>query len=304
MAAAAKLAIPTGKAVFPLFDDATHGDLLPSNAYWTAALTGIGATDGPYSLHFIADLTKNGCTTRRELLTSTYVEVRPDPKASHVHVVSQAATASGGWRTVVELTPADRFGNLWGPGRLEARGCDPAGACRVDPQSVVDSGDGTYRVAIDTPAGVAGVRLLAAGGSFDLPLPCLRCPRLVGIQLEAARPFEHSSTKGLVRLDRPAPEAGALVFLASSNPLAASVPPSVRIPAGESQASFVVTIHHAHDGPALANLAATYGASDARTGVTVLPIAWKERNSARPPAPPKPHQHDHAPEAPAKPPGP
>ena len=76
------------------------------------------------------------------------------------------------------------------------------------------------------------------------------------------------------------------------------------IPAGESQASFPVTLHHAHDGPALANLAATYGASDARTGVTVLPIAWKERNSAKPPATPKPHVHDHAPEAPAKPPGP
>ena len=105
MAAAAKLVIPTAKAVFPLFDDATHGDLLPNNAYWTAALTGIGATDGPYTLHFVFDLTKNGCTTRRELLTSTYVDVRPDPKASNVHVVSQVATASGGWRTLVELTP-------------------------------------------------------------------------------------------------------------------------------------------------------------------------------------------------------
>src|SRR5262249_22599785 len=32
-AAAAKLVLPTATAVFPLFDDATHGDLLPNNAY-------------------------------------------------------------------------------------------------------------------------------------------------------------------------------------------------------------------------------------------------------------------------------
>src|SRR5262249_25292011 len=131
MAAAAKLTIPTDKAVFPLFDDGTHGDLLPNNGYWTAALTGLGATDGPYTLHFIFDLTKNGCTTRRELTTTTFVDVRPDPKASNVRVLSQTAIPAGGWRTQLELTPADRFGNLWGPGRLGARGCDPAVACRI-----------------------------------------------------------------------------------------------------------------------------------------------------------------------------
>jgi hypothetical protein len=301
IAAASKLAIPTAKAVFPLFDDATHGDLLPQNAYWTAALTGIGATDGPYTLHFIFDLTKNGCTTRRELVTSTYVEVRPDPKASKLHVVSQIATPSGGWRTLVELTPADRFGNLWGPGRLQARGCDPADACRIDQESVVDSGTGTYRVAIETPAGSAGVRLLAAGGSFDLPLPCPRCARLAGLRVEAARPFEHSSTKAAVRLDQPAPAGGALIFLASTNPLAASVPASVRVPAGSNEAPFVVTLHHAHDGPAPASLTATYGGSEARTTVTVLPVASKPSQTARPAAPHPPHQH--YPKEPVKPPG-
>src|SRR6185295_7063625 len=223
MAAAAKLAFPTGKAGFPLFDDATHGDLLPNNGYWTAALTGLGATAGPYTLHFLFDLTKNGCTTHRELTTSTYVDVRPDPAASHLHVVAQAATAAGGLTTKIELTPADRFGNLWGPGRLQLRGCDPAAACKVDPQSIVDSGTGTYTLTIDTPKGAAGVHLLAAGGRFDLPLPCPTCPRLAGLKVEANRPFEHSFMKATVLLDRPAPTGGALVFLESTNPLAATV---------------------------------------------------------------------------------
>jgi hypothetical protein len=263
-------------------------------------LTGLGATDGPYTLHFLFDLTKNGCTTHRELVTSTYVDVRPDPKASRVHVVSQAASPAGGWRTLVELTPADRFGNLWGPGRLDARACEPADACRIDPGSVVDSGTGTYRVAIDTPAGTAGIRLLAAGTRFDLALPCPTCPRLAGLEVAAAKPFEHSSTQAVVRLAGPAPAGGALVYLASANPLAASVPASVRIPAGATGASFVVTLHHAHDGPATARLTATYGGGEARAAVTVLPLAWKA-SAARPAAARVHHPHD-APE-PAKPPG-
>jgi hypothetical protein len=307
MAAAEKLVIPTATATFPLYDDATHGDLVPNNAYWTAALTGIGATDGPYTLHFIFDLTKNGCTTRRELVSSTYVDVRPDPAASNLHVVAQTATALGGWRTLVELTPADRFGNLWGPGRLEARGCAPAGACTVDLKSVVDSGTGTYQVAIETPPGAPGMRLLAAGGSFDLPLPCPGCARLAKLEVEAAQPFEHSSTRATVRLDKPAPAGGAVVFLSSANPLAASVPESVAVAAGETQAVFTVTVHHAHDGPAPANLTATYGGSEARTTVTVLPIAW-QKSAAAPTTPTSPPpgavlHHHHTPPETVKPPG-
>ncbi len=302
MAAAAKLAIPTAKAVFPLFDDGTHGDEVPNNAYWTAALHGLGATDGTYTLRFLFDLTKNGCTTHRELTASTYVDVRPDPKASHVHIVSQGAAPGGGLRTVVELTPADRFGNLWGPGRLEARGCEPAGACRIDPASVVDGGNGTYRLAIDTPTGTAGVRLAAAGGRFVLAISCPACARLAGLAVEAARPFEHSSMKATLRLDRPAPAGGATVFLASANPLAATVPPSVEIPAGATAATFAVTLHHAHDGPAAAGLTATYGDSEARAALTVLPLAWKE-SLARPAAAAVHHHHDEPAPAPAKPPG-
>lgn len=110
MAAAEKLAIPTATAMFPLYDDGIHGDEVPNRAYWTAVLTGLGATDGPYTLHFLFDLTKNGCTTHRELTSSIYLDVRPDPKASGLRVVSQAPVAEeragGRWHTVLQLTPA------------------------------------------------------------------------------------------------------------------------------------------------------------------------------------------------------
>jgi hypothetical protein len=290
MAAASKLTIPTGKAVFPLYDDGTRGDLIPNNALWTGALHGIGATDGTYTLHFIFDLTKNGCTTRRELVASTYVDVRPDRASSNLHVVSQAANPGGGWRTVVELTPADRLGNLWGPGRLDARGCDPVDACRIDRESIVDSGTGTYRLAIDTPPGIGGVRLQVAGGTFDLAPPCRDCPRLVKLET-AARPFEHSATKGTLRLDKPAPKEGALVYLASSNVLAATVPTSVFVPAGSDHATFELTLHHAHEGPAVTRITGTYGTTEATSNVTVVPLAWKQSSAVKRPAPTPMHQH-------------
>jgi hypothetical protein len=302
MAAASKLVIPTGKATFPLYDDGTHGDLVPNNAYWTGALHGIGATDGTYTLHFIFDMTKSGCTTHRELTTSMFVDVRPDPKASKFHIVSQAAAPGGGWRSVVELTPADRLGNLWGPGRFEARGCDPADSCRIDADSLADLGDGTYRFTVDTPAGMAGVRMNVAGGSFDLTPPCgNNCPRLMALQLGAARLFEHSFSKATVRLDKAAKD-GATVFLSSSNPLAASVPASVRIAPGSDQATFDVTLHHAHDGPAVARIAAMVGSSEASAKVTVLPLAWKESVMNPPRTPPAVHQHATPPPSPSPPP--
>jgi von Willebrand factor type A domain len=275
LSAAAALTVPTGTAVFPLYDDGTRGDEVAGNAYWTGPLSGIGATDGTYTLHFIFDLTKNGCTTRRELTASTYVSVRPDPPHSHLQVVTQTATPAGGLRTVLRLTPADALGNLWGPGHFDATGCDPAAACRIDTQSLVDEGDGSYEVALDTPPHVRGVRLSAAGGSFDVALPCPTCPRLVALTLDVARLFEHGAARATLRLDQPAPPGGAVVLLSSGNPMAATVPASVTVGEGQTQATFEVTLHHAHDGPALSTLVARYGDSDARAPVRVLPLAWK-----------------------------
>ena len=296
MATASALSLPTGKATFPIYDDGTHGDLIPNNAYWTGRMHGIGATDGPYTLRFMFDLTKNGCTTHRELTSSMYVDVRPDPKHSVVKAWSPAVTASG-IRTFVDITPADRFGNLLGPGRADVFSCSAGGACDIDPRSVVDFGDGRYRLAIDTPR-VAGMRLMVAGGAFDLPLPCPECARLAGVKISAPRSFEHSTTVGEVRLDKPAPDGGALITLASASPAAATVPPSVLIPAGASQATFEVKVHHANEGPAIAAISAAYAGTQSQASVTVAPSAWKtsENQPARPATP-----HHHYPQEPKPP---
>lgn len=80
-----------------------------------------------------------------------------------------------------------------------------------------------------------------------------------------------------------------------------TVPASVRVPAGASQAILAVTLHHAHEGLAAANLTATFGGAEAQAAVTVLPIAGQGSSAAKAAAP-RPH-HDHSSQPPVKPPG-
>jgi hypothetical protein len=288
---AEKLPLQLSKATFPLNDDGMHGDLHPRNGNWTAKLTGLGATDGPYTLHYIFDLTKNGCTTRRELTHSTYVDVQVSPPASELRVVDQRPQPDGGLRTVVTLRPIDDFGNLWGPGRAEIGGCQPASACRIEPESVVDQGNGSYSLAVVTAPGLPGVRLQLMDADFDLPLPCSSCPRLASLELAAPTSKEHAFVAGKVRLQGPAPAGGAVVFLASSNREAAAVPEQVTVPAGASEAAFEVAVQHAHNGPAPSTLSARYGASEAAATLTVLPLKGTTAGSGEPPAMPVKARH-------------
>jgi len=287
------LVIPTTTATFPLFDDGTHGDLHPANAYWTGTLNGAGAVDGMYKLRYIFDFTRNGCTTHREAVESVYVDVRVDPKASRPEILERTPTADGGWRVLLRLRPADRFGNILGPGRLDLAGCQPEKACKVDPRDVTDHGDGTYTVAIQAAPGAPGVRLAAAGTSFDVPLPCDRCPRLGKVDLAVGRLSEHSFTKGTVRLAAPAPRGGAVIHLASSNPAAAVVPESVLVPEGQQEASFEIAVHHAHNGPSPATISASYGADQSDATLTVVPLKKGSSSSKEPPATPVRPHHEH-----------
>ncbi len=158
-------AVPTATDVYPLFDDGTNGDQVAGNAYWSAQLPGVAAADGMYRYRFILDLEKDGCTTRRELAQSVWVEIGVDPQASGVKV---EPGPNGGH--VVTLTPRDPLGNLWGPGRPVAPSCGPAGSCKCDAAGVQDLGQGSYSIAIDTAAGARACTLDAFGTRFQVPL--------------------------------------------------------------------------------------------------------------------------------------
>ena len=276
-AALSGLKIPTGVATFPLFDDGTRGDLHAGNGYWTGRLPGLGQVDGTYRFRFILDLTKDGCTTRRELSQTYVVELGVDPRASRPRVGPPRQRPNGGVTVAVDLRPADRFGNLWGPGRPVQASCTPEKACRIADGGVRDRGDGTYSVLLDLANGVASAELEAFGTSFVLPVACDRCPKLAAVALAAVKAAEHGRTEGTVRLSDAAPAGGAVVYLASSNRDAAYVLDSVTVDAGKSEARFPIWLLHAHDGPASATITATYGDGTASAGLTVTPLPPREK---------------------------
>jgi hypothetical protein len=290
-AALTGLNVPTATATFPLFDDGTHGDLHAGNAYWSGRLSGLGAVDGAYRFRFLLDLTRNGCTTHRELSQTYVVDLAADPEASRPRVGDPRPAPGGGFTVPVDLRPSDRFGNLWGPGRPADARCAPRDLCRVDPQGVLDHGDGSYTVRLDLASAVGSVALRAFGGSFVLPVPCKDCPRLAALVLADREVSEHGKTTGLVRLTGPAPAAGATVYLASSNRDAAQVPESVAVPAGQVEAKFPIHLLHAHDGPAPVVIGASYGKSAASARLTVRPLPPPARV---PPGPPRRYPHHGA----------
>ncbi|MCI0413344.1 VWA domain-containing protein [bacterium] len=290
--AMSKFVIPTGKATFPLYDDGTHGDLYPDNAYWTGTLSGLGAIDGAYKLRYIFDFTKNGCTTHREIVHTTNVDVRVDPKSSGFTLVDQTSITGGGTRTVVRFNPADRYGNVLGPGAISTVICKPEKVCRLSKDGIIDHGNGSYTITVDSGPRVAGLQLIVAGATFDIALPCLQCPPLKELKLLSKRNLEHSFTKASIRLNSPAPAGGAEIFLSSSNPAAATVPASVVVPEGKSEAQFEVMMHHAHSGPAPVTISAKYGSANAVDQITVLPVGSTAVRSDEPPAiPVQPHDY-------------
>ena len=86
---------------------------------------------------------------------------------------------------------------------------------------------------------------------------------LASMGLTEKRVAEHGRVEGSLKLDRPTPSGdlgGAVVFLSSSDHRLASVPQSVTIPAGKTEATFLVTIAHIiGDGPQRVRIRAAYG---------------------------------------------
>ena len=287
--------IPTNTVTFPLYDDGTHGDMHPGNAYWSARLPGVGLVDGTYKFRFILDFTVAGCTTRRELLQSVYVDVDVKPETSGVRVVDTVFRPDGTVMTTVRVTPADAFGNLAGPGRADAIQCATPKECSIDPKEVVYHGDGSYSIAIVTPPSVPGVRLAAFGTALDVALPCDDCPRLAKLTLEERSISEHNASRGTVQLTASAPKlpaGGALIYIKSSKPMVLQVPASVTVPPGDKAVTFPVHLAHAHDEPETVTVSASYGGETRSATMTVIPL---KRPPAGPPVPRQkyPMDHDH-----------
>ena len=293
-AALAKLNVPTKTITFPLYDDGTHGDQHPGNFYWSAKLPGMGMIDGMYKFRFIMDFTIDGCTTHRELVQSIFVDVGVKPTDSGIRVVD-VVTQDRTTKATIRITPADAIGNLLGPGRAGTIQCATPKECDINPKDVIDNGDGSYNITLTTPRSIPGVRLVAFGTNLDVALPCDDCPELAKLSLESKAIKEHSKSTGAVELTGPAPRAapgGALVYLSSTKPMVLQVPAAVRIPAGQTKATFPVLVTHAHEEPVAVTVAANYGGEIRSATITVIPLV---RGPAGPPTPRREYPHRHMP---------
>jgi hypothetical protein len=123
-----------------------------------------------------------------------------------------------------------------------------------------------------TFAGVSETSLL----SINPPIPTLS-----GISITPSSIASGQSGAGTVSLTSPAGAGGALVSLVSSNPSAASVPPTVTVAAGAISASFSVNAATVTASTSLV-LTASYGGASTTASVTINPPAPDFTLSASP----------------------
>jgi hypothetical protein len=123
--------------------DATDGVFEPSGTFGTP-LPGLFNVEGNYTFHAKASYGES-CLGMRELIWSTHVEIGIDPGQTTV-TSTPLGTGSGG-ETCQRLTftPRDVFGNLLGPGRLDAFTAQGTTNTTLN-GPVSDLGNGQYQV--------------------------------------------------------------------------------------------------------------------------------------------------------------
>jgi hypothetical protein len=100
--------------------------------------------EGNYTFHSKAAWGDPGCEGMRELLWSSHVEIGIDPGKTGV-TTTPLGNGAGGNCVRMAFTPRDKYGNMLGPGRLDAftivaqPGSTPSGP-------ISDLGNGSYQV--------------------------------------------------------------------------------------------------------------------------------------------------------------
>jgi len=122
-------------------------------------------------------------------------------------------------------------------------GFNPNGIASISAPVVVPAGASSVNFAINTvpQTSNAQVTITATAGSLSSQQTLtVRAPSLASISFTPSTVIGLRTTVCRISLDGPAAAGGTIVTLAGSNPLAATLPPSVTIPAGKSTYAFAV----------------------------------------------------------------
>jgi hypothetical protein len=156
----------------------------------------------------------------------------------------------------LSMTPANLTGGSSSSGTVVLSGPAPSGGIAVS-LSTSDSSVAAVAPSITVPAGARSVTFTATtapvGTATSVTISAansgvtqsaslvVQSPTLLSLTLSPSSVTGGGSSTGTVTLDGPAPAGGAVVFLSSSNGLAAMVPSSVTIPAYSTTATFTVS---------------------------------------------------------------
>jgi hypothetical protein len=160
-----------------------------------------------------------------------------------------------------------------GGGSVALTSSDPA-LLRVPEQVVPDSGRlfPPFSVETATVSAPREVVVTVTYREFSRSMAVTLLPRsLVALSVFPGQITNGGFATGAITLSGPAPPGGSLVTLACSAPEAASVPATVRVEAGATTATFLVTAQP-HAGPTTVVITATY-AGEGQAGVLAASVA-------------------------------
>jgi von Willebrand factor type A domain/Trypsin-like peptidase domain len=132
-------------------DSVSTGGAFEPTATFGKPLIDFLTIEGNHTFHAIATY-GDDCTGMREITWSIHVDVGIDPGKTTVTSTSLPPGPDGGARYTLTFTPADKYGNLLGPGRADGftiqpqPGSTPSG-------TVTDLGNGSYQVTVSTDPG-------------------------------------------------------------------------------------------------------------------------------------------------------
>jgi hypothetical protein len=121
-------------------------------------------------------------------------------------------------------------------------------------------------------AGTATISAAISGSQASTPITVTSAPtQALGLTLSAPSVVGGNPVTGTIILSSPAPAAGTVVSLSSSDPV--TVPASVTVPAGQTTATFTVNTRAVGGTFSNVLIAATAGALSANATLTVTPVA-------------------------------
>jgi hypothetical protein len=140
---------------FELSDhSADNGGLFEPGGTFGLRLPDLLNVEGNYSFHVKARYGA-ACSGTREHVWSLHAEIGIDPGHTSVTSTTLGDGADGGTNVRLTFTPRDRYGNLLGPGRLDAFTAEPVPGCQPS-GPVTDVGGGAYQVDVHLDPGSLG----------------------------------------------------------------------------------------------------------------------------------------------------